>query len=1327
MGFFTVKTKAVDTTELNFSQLKKQLDGAVTEKRKKATLGDDAQLRFTAGKGLYAKSGTWNVNRLDPFGSGALQRGDKFRGAREEVARSINLSYANQRVNGKYVGDHVVDLILEARAREQLQLGPSDACDPKQIANLKASLHLKYGDIQEIANKITELKKSGAIQKDKYVRLHKGQAPNERLMSSVGHLRGPGQTEQAAERETRKLIDTIVTDLVEHKWSKAMSPKRRETLRDSLDERDQKKYSELNKKIHADAEVEARALLSYKVGMKTYHRGHMEDEEQLHAVPGGLTTENVAIAHRVLGPRSHEVAKLLQSTDLPRHIKACDARLADLGTKLTACANNLYPESIQYELEARLGKDAAWDIDYNLQKVAADIQGVIDDNRAAVFALKEMSFPNDITDPAVRRAHYNTLMRNIENMDQVFEGLNAILSKYEPKNRAKGENAAQAVTQELMSNLANAAQEYCAETLELASGVYPGPPPGKSHVKQPRLPSDANFDRPRPFRLRLKGLMRHIDLDTIENKLKEALSDPIAAPSALFERDLTDLFGVRSSTRSYNRLINKIDKTRNAYRDLLETPLSDRGKSDVEYINRFRKDLIKALYENEKLTELFQRRQEIRGDAPNAEIDQQLQQAKEQRNALLLLLYPRQTQPADDWNAAPFGAPVRRPQQIEIQEDQGLVADDASLQALQQGIRYGQVEEEEEENAPVNHRAGRPVIQREADDSSSVSTDQNSETQINIEPSVDQVNIEQSVDQVVLKHVSQAPPLGAPSDDDDSSKPDNGARLEVADEVSSQIDYNDVDWDPALGPDDNPNNANMVRNGDFDDAGMITGGVERDYLLDKFVHDRFAKEDRAPNKGKVAYASLKMNDASDDSLSIATYDDPDDDEIVATKGGMGSDRLLDNFNVDLVARKGKAPQYDAGADDGNIETVGSLVSDILANGNIDENQTQQEDVAVINNPQRGGRGRANAVQANESEQQGIVGVGADHAPKASSGDVDDPASIALVQNAVIDSVKLLANHEEDYLWLGQLELDDFKDVEPIEEGLRLHDVAKEAYEENERVLGVLKSSADRQTIMEPSVRNTVQADLWKSLETLIDLRQRFDQFVTTLQGRIDNGDYDHNSRAKKQAQTALDAAQKLIDSADKLITGTHSAAYTVSSPEQRNQAMNGVGRYPQSIAENMRIDDLLEYPVSGGKQHSLHEYAQSQTPGAYTQRVEEAYGSTQRLAKAYLASLSKVNKTLEALREVKYSKDRQTRLNMLDMLKNQLIPQLDNALNRNSDVIVMFSGHDFVLNAINDGALDDGRVGVIRQNLEQDRSNIKSLRLNAFLLLRGDDLRQGAA
>ncbi|MEM8988094.1 MAG: hypothetical protein AAGC95_15360 [Pseudomonadota bacterium] len=772
MAFFTVKTKAFDTAELNFSKLKEKIDKQVEKKK----LGGDAQLRFSAGKGLYAKSETWNVHNLDPFGSGELERADKFRAAREEVAQSVNLSYANQRVNGQLVGHYVVDQILEERARAQLGLAPDDVGDRKQIENVKASLHLRYSDINEVATRITALKTQGKIIKDGRVKLHEGHVPNTDLMSSVGYLGGRWRTQEMAERETRKLIDTMVTDLVEHKWAKAMSPKAREALRASDTLADKEKYHEFDKKFHGDAEAEARSLLHHYVGMKTYYRGHMEEEEELHAVKGGLSTENVAkvgLALRLQGVKDDNVSALLQSVDLPRHINDCGVRLADLKVQLEQSVIALEDSAMSQELEYRIGANNAGTISRDLADVAGAIQRSTDWNRESVLMLKEMSFPDDVTNPEVRRRHYNRLIKNIEDLDIALGTLNNIALRHQ--------SAFANVAQETISNMVDAALDYCAETLELASGVYPGPPPAEAGHMKRRSSSDDDFDRPRPFRLCLPRLMLNATSDEIDTKINKGLDAYFKVPLILFEREERDSMELADRTSYHNIRILNMNKEYEKYRRLVVKDDEALSNDDKAYINNFRKNIITALRDNEKFTELLQRHQAICGAALDNEIDGQLEQAKAQRNALLLLLYPRLTQTDEDFNPL-----------IQIEEDRGLIANDDPLNVMQPqlGLALGNVIKNQ-------FRTLNP------DELSDASSDSEAASIIDTGVTSGQgPNNGSSNDQVVIKHVSQDRALGVPEE-----KPDF---LEVEEQ-------------------------NLSKGGDSDDAVKARGRIGSDILFEYFA------------------------------------------------------------------------------------------------------------------------------------------------------------------------------------------------------------------------------------------------------------------------------------------------------------------------------------------------------------------------------------------------------------------------------------------------------------------------------------------------------------
>ena len=1204
MGLFTYKTNAVDTSGLNFSKLKEKIDEQVAKKK----LEGDAQLRFRAGKGLYAKSETWNVNRFDPFGSGAVERGGKFRAAREEVARSINLSYANQQVNGMFVGHYVIDQILDERAREQLGLPPrghSVREDPeveKRVENLKASLHLKYSDINEIAKRITNLKKSGAIHKDRNIQLHKGQVPDERLLSSIGHLRGPGQTDEAAERETRKLIEVMTSDLVEHKWSRAMSPEDREALRASENRRDQEKYNELEKKFNADAEEEARTMLSHS-GMKTYYRGHMEEEEELHALPGGLSQANVAkmgLLLRLWGIKDDNTALLLQSTGLPKHITGCGARLADLKTQMEQRAIALHHPNIVAELAHRIGKDAAENIDYQFRDLGGDIQALVDENRAAVLSLKEMSFPDDVTDPVVRRQHYNRLIYNIEQMDDVLERLNTIVSSHDGVVRNVAGGAA--------ADLVDAAQKFCTETLELAGGVYPGPVKNNASDVKPdsqdredsqdqllsgsdaddasllangsvderrRRSSDADYygvprlgdeiaNRQRPFHLHLPGLMLNSSPGDIEHKIINGLGNPIETPWVLFERDTTDMFSTGSLTRGHNARMLKISHGYNDYKHILKTHPSLRTKEDNTYINRFRKNLIKALQDNERLTEIFQRRQEVRGDAPHADIDAQLARVKEQRNALLLLLYPRLTRPAPDWSGV-------------VGVDQGLMANDSDRSL----------------NAPQQGQGGRGAIEEE-DDSNN----------------------------------EQIPTLG--------QKWDAPIAQEFRTPNDDELSYSS---DSLIEPEPTPY------------GGTRNFSNEQNHLIDN------------------------------------------DDREIATRGGLGADIILEYF---------------------------------IAPGNGDEEHARQR-FDVVDNPQSIIRAQEDALQDDAdplaADAQGIAGV--NHDPKFDFAEPDNAAWTSTKRQVALDLAMLSDVYEDDFHWLDRLDSNGFKKAERLQEGQKhIHEEVKAASGRNASALKTVITSLDDGSLAETSARNPAQEALWQSLGMRIKLNDKLIQFLATQRERRTNGDLSGSDSEKKLADDSISKVRTTLRNIDQLIAGTHSVAYALSSPEQRDSVKQGMLFYPRSLVVNTPLDILDKYPVFANNLKKLNEYAQAETASAYLQNVDSEYVSNQGLAKGFLASLNEVQHTLDDLKQVQSEAHRSARINVLE---NQLIPQLDNALKRNSDVSEMFKDKDFVENVVQEQIIAESDLELVQSDLKLVRSNLENLRLNALILLRGEALRQNAA
>lgn len=746
MSLFTVKTEGFQTAGLNFHALKEKLEQQVKNKK----LGDDAQIRWTGAKGLYAKSGTWNVFGYAPFGSGAILRGDKFLAARQEIARSINLAYGNRTINGELVGDYVVDRVLEARAREELGLKPDEPGDQQAIENKKGTLHLRVKDLAEIEKEIVALRDNRLLPRKE--RMHP------ELMSSVGYMRSAAQAGEAAEKGTQKIIDAVVDDLAAHKWSQ-MDPKKRAEL-------DPEERRELNKKYHAEAEAETISLMSYK-GMKTFYRGHMEDEEEVNLFEGGLTTSNVAGASQMLrleNVRSENVTALLQATELPQHINACSERLMELHKELKSHAKELDDGKIFDHLAAH-GKP---ELDESLRDVEVAVKQILEQNLAAIRRLKNMSYPDDITNPDLRQREYNTLIENIENMDLLLADLHDIVKE--------SDGALPTAAGDSIDGLVGAAQKFCAETLELASGVHPM-----------LRASDSIDKKPRPFLMTLPGLMRRLSPDDVDSIVADGLGHKIKAPDILFKADSTGRWSTRFLANDHNKHIAKIANGYRAYRDLLNGDVSRLTHEDRAVINKFRERLVKAVRDNERLTAIIQRRQKILGQNPNSEIDGELQQAKAQRNALLLLLYPRLTS---------------------VSEEDQLA------------FSLARAAGDDEPQPSVGN--GGQVLQESGGDAS-VSTDRNSSVNAPLDVSPPRVGIEQSGRQATVMAASQNPVLGAPSNELGSQEP--GYETYTEDLLVDEED-------PLC----------------LDDGAWIEtrGNIEANLVLDYFRADVNAGDDRAP-------------------------------------------------------------------------------------------------------------------------------------------------------------------------------------------------------------------------------------------------------------------------------------------------------------------------------------------------------------------------------------------------------------------------------------------------------------------------------------------------
>ncbi|MEM9618038.1 MAG: hypothetical protein AAF936_08770 [Pseudomonadota bacterium] len=607
MSFFTVKTAGFQTAGLKFRNLKDKLDKQV----KKEKLGQDAQLRFTVGKGLYAKSGTWNVSGNAPFGSGVVLRGNKFLAARAEIARSINLAYGNFQINGELIGDYVVDQVLEARARQQLGLAPEDVGDRRQIENRKGTLYLKVSDLAQIEAKIKEIK-----QKSRPSRRRKVQP---QLASSVGYIRGVAQTGAAAEKGTQMLIDAVADDIAAHRWAK-MDAKKLDKLSD--DDR-----NEAYHKIYADAEAEARRLLR-RHGMRTFNRGHMENEREIHVLEGGLTASNIADIRSSLhrkGVDHRNVSALLQATQLPRHINNCGDRLNELKQQVEKSALALLQNPIHENIALDVGSNRMNRNSGSFHEVFKAIKKAADENRSIILDLKKMSYPEDLNNTDLRQEKYNQLIENIERMDQSLVLLNGHLrDSTQPFN----EGAVDAI-----SNLVDVTQQFCLETLELAGGIHPMLPA-----------SDTVKKRELPFRVRLPGLMAFRSQEGgIRVGIKNGLAGEIKAPDSLFQSDSTGRSSIRTMIKQHNALIGKIHDQCFIYLDLIEQGKRNFGPDDRAFVNKYRDRLLRAIWDNERLTQVMQRRQKILGQNLSQELNGEIQRAKAQRQSLLHLLYPRLT------------------------------------------------------------------------------------------------------------------------------------------------------------------------------------------------------------------------------------------------------------------------------------------------------------------------------------------------------------------------------------------------------------------------------------------------------------------------------------------------------------------------------------------------------------------------------------------------------------------------------------------------------------------------------------------------------------
>ncbi len=792
-GFGPAKTTAFKTDGMRFDALKRKLDKRIKELNGPEDAANDqagakvldgsAQIRWTAKNGIYVKKGTWNTKGWDPFGSDILERGDKFLGARDEIARSINLTFGfTLNEDGQLIGDYLVDSLLKERVRNEMGAEDIANLDDAELQRRKQNIYLRLDDLDELQQKVDEIRdrelaqqfdqaieqgaKWGAVRDqiiqsinkrfdfaeykkqsigyhlvDELLERKAANIPNlneaekelrkqnfdlrredlqelqqkiddfkhhpERLeipqaidpltltlTASVGYLHG-GQSKIAVQAGTEALLKSAERDILAQK-------------KGDVSKEDFEANSE---KYEKEARKMARRIL-IRLGMTTerdqWKSGNVDETNTLE---GGLTwrnAANVSFSLHLNGVTDLETMALLQSTTLPGKINTIGNRLFALDKEL----HNHLPN---------LPKD--WD---DLSTIRDQIRKVVSENRGLMLELKKMSYPDDVINPAKRQEFYNRLAANIENMDAVVKQLYDLLQEGGiDKGLPFWSDIEKAV---------DIAEEICLETLALASAVYP-----RIRAKS----GDRN--KPQPKHIELPGLTAwHHVTDNFKGRVGKALDQGLKAPDILFRADSTHQKNYSNAITRYNKRLQRLKNGREWYHknksreekqktNVVWQPPKSLVKEDPD--TEYRLDLISAFQENEELAGAIRRRQMILGETgdfkrrvgkkddeniydqsgsdllginrqsiANREktgadlINDEMDVLKEQRRALILLLYPNLTR-------APVGQA-------------------APVQAFA--------------------RNSGASIEEESVDSSTVSTDPYSGNQVNIERSVLEVHIDAS-------------------------------------------------------------------------------------------------------------------------------------------------------------------------------------------------------------------------------------------------------------------------------------------------------------------------------------------------------------------------------------------------------------------------------------------------------------------------------------------------------------------------------------------------------------------------------------------------------
>ena len=650
MNSSTLKTSGFQADGMTFTALHEELAKQV----RKGKLNDEAELRWTNSRGLYAKNGVSNTGAnyfQRRFGSGLLNRGVKYLAAREEVARSINLTHGFHIHEGQWIGDFVIDRVLseraEAQAREVLHakmpLGEQIPWDELQaeIARQKKTMTLQFNDLASIQDKLDAISRQGAL------RPPVGDAERARLINSVGYLSAAPKSGRALIQGTEQIVRAIAQDFidVEHRKGDASS------------------YYERPDALRSYAYEKAWRILK-KLGLEKQRI----DGERTSILPGGLTRSNVERVRKEIRKEdipARNLLALLHSADLPKAIYESGQRIMDECSSLNRAVTALTSEEANQQLERMYDPFTKKNVAEQLKAAKSDILNLTANNRIILRDLKRLSFPADLDNDDARIDLNARLMHNIAILNGRLKELNAVA---EPELKYLVRPLDKAIAE-----VFTAAQLYCSETLKLADAVSP---------RKPAL--RVGLQEARPFDMQLDGVMSYGnpngfgDQSPYDVIISDGLSRKLEPPDILFQAadDNTDTLDRLRSMQSH-----RLDYIHGEYRQYLDLVGSKESHcftaDEHQSISMFQATIANALKDNERITHQIKQRQKIFGQTENRSVNIQLRYARHQRNALLLLLYPRQVQPYPNGKEHPWLDKLARHTDLDaFREDSRYYRDD---------------------------------------------------------------------------------------------------------------------------------------------------------------------------------------------------------------------------------------------------------------------------------------------------------------------------------------------------------------------------------------------------------------------------------------------------------------------------------------------------------------------------------------------------------------------------------------------------------------------------------------------------------------------------